>query len=134
MDRKNVWIVAGAILLGTALLSLSQASAQRNFRTEPGSAESRPARYQVVNVTESEIIIMDVTTGDLYSAKSRDVKPYEARPQSGHFERPDRFGFKEKDGVFQDKKGGFPGKDKGKQIEPPLTDKGFKERAFKEKE
>ncbi len=128
MDQKNVWIVAGAILLGTVLLSLSQALAQRNFRTEPGSAEGRPARYQVVNVTESEIIIMDVNTGDLYSAKPRDVKPYEARPQQGHFERPDRFGFKEKDRGFQDKNGGFHGQEKVKEIEPPLIDKGFRKK------
>lgn len=80
MDRKNVWIVAGAILLGMFLISVSFSVAQRDFRTEPRSPESGSARYQVVNVTEGEVIIMDVTTGDLYSAKPRDVKPYDARP------------------------------------------------------
>ncbi len=113
MDRKSVWIVAGAILLGTVLLSLSQAVAQRNFRTEPGPADSRPARYQVVNVTESEIIIMDVTSGDLYAAKPRDVKPYEARPQPARSRDQDRFEFK-------DKADFGPPKDKGK----PFFDKG----------
>ena len=81
MDRKNTWIVAGAILLGTMLLSVSLGVAQRDFRTEPRSGDSGPARYQVVNVTEGEIIIMDVATGDLYSAKPHDVKPYDARPR-----------------------------------------------------
>jgi hypothetical protein len=114
MDRKSVWIVAGAILLGTVLLSLSQAVAQRNFRTEPGPADGRPARYQVVNVTESEIIIMDVTSGDLYAAKPRDVKPYEARPQPARFRDQDRFEFKDK-ADFRP-----PPKDKDK----PFFDKG----------
>ena len=113
MDRKSVWIVAGAILLGTLLLSLSQAFAQRNFRTEPGSSEGRAPRYQVVTVTEGEIIIMDVTTGDLYSAKPRDVKPYEARPRPDRFGRQDRFEFKEKGGPFKpDSKDAFPLKEK----------------------
>jgi hypothetical protein len=118
MDRKSVWIVAGAILLGTLLLSLSQAIAQRNFRTEPGSPESRPARYQVVNVTEGEIIIMDVTTGDLYSAKPRDVKPYDARPRPGLQKDRDRIEFKDKadfkDATFKDK-GAF---EEGGRFEP----------------
>ena len=80
MDRKNTWIVAGAILLGTLFLSVSLGVAQRDFRTEPRDAE--PPHYQVVNVAQGEIIIMDVTTGDLYSAKPQDVKPYNARPQT----------------------------------------------------
>jgi hypothetical protein len=81
MDRKNTWIVAGAILLGTMLLSVSLGVAQRDFRTEPRSANPGPPHYQVVNVAQGEIIIMDVTTGDLYSAKPQDVKPYNARPR-----------------------------------------------------
>jgi hypothetical protein len=123
MDRKSVWIVAGAILVGTLLLSLSQAFAQRNFRTESGSSESRAPRYQVVNVTEGEIIIMDVNSGDLYSAKPRDVKPYEARPQPDHFGRSERFEFKDK----PDRKDGFPRKDKVSprfdKSGPPFGDK-----------
>lgn len=81
MDHKNVWIVAGAILLGMLLMSVSLAVAQRDFRTEPRTTETGAPHYQVVNVTEGEIIIMDVTTGDLYSAKPRDVKPYDGRPR-----------------------------------------------------
>src|SRR5437879_13790965 len=83
MDRRNTWIVAGAILLGTMLLSVSLGVAERDFRTEPRSGDSGPAHYQVVNIAQGEIIIMDVTTGDLYSAKPQDVKPYNARPRSG---------------------------------------------------
>src|SRR5262249_43561892 len=63
--------------------SVSLSVAQRDFRTDPRPQESEPAHYQVVNVTQGEIIIMDVTTGDLYSAKPRDVKPYDARPRVG---------------------------------------------------
>ena len=42
-------------------------------------------RYQVVTVNESEIILLDTTSGDLYSAKPSDVKPYSARPRPGTF-------------------------------------------------
>src|SRR5437870_866974 len=97
MDRKNTWIVAGAILLGTTLLGVSLAVAQRDFRTEPRWSETEPpAYYQVVNVTDGEIIIMDVTTGDLYSAKPRDVKPYEARPRPAVHRDRARIEFKDK--------------------------------------
>src|SRR6266851_4667420 len=130
MDRKSVWIVAGAILLGTVLLSLSQAVAQRNFRTEPGPADGRPARYQVVNVTENEIIIMDVTSGDLYAAKPRDVKPYEARPQQARFRDQDRFEFKDKADFGPPKDKGKHFFDKGGPFEGPVKDK----RQFEDKD
>src|SRR5207253_2075122 len=106
MDRKNVWILVGAILLGMFLIGASLAVAQRDFRTEPRSTEAGPARYQVVNVTEGEIIIMDVTTGDLYSAKPRDVKPYDARPRPTASQERMHIDFKDK--------GDFRGKDKAK--------------------
>jgi hypothetical protein len=100
MDRKGTWIVAGAILLGTMFLSVSLGLAQRDFRTEP--KDPGPGHYQVVNVAQGEIIIMDVTTGDLYSAKPQDVKPYNARPRSADR----RFESKDKDSRprFEDKK------------------------------
>jgi len=69
-----------------------------------------------VNVTEGEIIIMDVTTGDLYSAKPRDVKPYEARPRAAAVKDKERFEFKDKDGVKDKDK--FDFKDKA-----PFKDK-----------
>lgn len=81
MNQKNAWIVAGAILVGTIIFSMSNAFAQRDFRTEPRTSDGAAHRYQVVNVTEGEIIIMDVTTGGLYSAKPHDVKPYDTRPR-----------------------------------------------------
>jgi hypothetical protein len=111
MDRRNIWMVAGSMLLGMMLLSLAQAFAQRNFRTEPGSRESGTAHYQVVNVTEGEIIIMDTTTGDLYSAKPRDVKPYETRLRPTQSREPLRPEFKDKDGFrkkAEDFKDRFP--------------------------
>jgi hypothetical protein len=101
MDRRSTWIVAGAILLGTTLLGVSLAVAQRDFRTETRWADTGPVRYQVVNVTDGEIIIMDVTTGDLYSAKPRDVKPYDARPRAGQQRDRPRIEFKDK-GDFKD--------------------------------
>ena len=82
MDRKGVWIIAGTILLGLLAIAGAQALAQRDFRTEPRPPSAEPSRYTVVNVTDGEIIIMDTTTGDLYSAKPRDVKPYDARPSA----------------------------------------------------
>jgi hypothetical protein len=117
MDRKGVWIVAAAIVVGATTFGLSQAIAQRDFRTEARPADGNFARYVVANVTEGEIIIMDVTTGDLYSAKPRDVKPYEARPRgsAGRFpqvdERKDGF----RDEPFKDKGKGF----KDEAVPPP---------------
>ncbi len=96
MNRKNIWLVAGSLFLGMLLMGVSLALAQRDFRTEPRSTEGGPAHYQVVNVTEGEIIIMDVTTGDLYSAKPRDVKPYDARPRLVASRERGRIEFKDK--------------------------------------
>ncbi|GEM_PF-7086943 len=81
MNQKNAWIVASAILTGTIIFSMSNAFAQRDFRTEPRPTDGAAHCYQVVNVTDGEIIIMDVTTGGLYSAKPHDVKPYDSRPR-----------------------------------------------------
>jgi hypothetical protein len=78
MDRKNVLALGVAFALGAAAVGLSQALAQRDFRTEP---RHESARYQVVNVTDGEIILLDTTSGDLYSAKPRDVRPYSERPR-----------------------------------------------------
>jgi len=124
MDRKNVWIVAGAILLGMLLLSVSLAVAQRDFRTEPRPMDGPPAHYQVVNVTEGEIIIMDVTTGDLYSAKARDVKPYEARPRPAASKERSRIEFKDKEDFMRKDKAGMR----------PFRDPNFKDGSFKEKQ
>ncbi len=124
MDRKNVWIVAGAILLGMFLISVSFSIAKRDFRTETRSPESGPARYQVVNVTEGEIIIMDVTTGDLYSAKPRDVKPYDARPHHSASKDRARIEIKDKEGFGKKDKAG-PMFERAKE---PFRDPNFKDK------
>jgi hypothetical protein len=121
MNKKWIWTIAAVILLGSAILSFSQALAGRNFHSEKaasllGSDESLPGRgpndklaslvepplpsppsdgrlpvlgmgngssyYQVVTVSDTEIVIMDVTTGDLYSAKrAKDVKSFNDQPR-----------------------------------------------------
>jgi hypothetical protein len=120
MDRKGVWIVAAAIIVGATTFGLSQAIAQRDFRTEPRPADGRFARYVVANVTEGEIIIMDVTTGELYSAKPRDVKPYDARPRGGAGRFPQA----------DERKDGFLSKDKAdiKKEEPIPPPEPFKDK------
>jgi hypothetical protein len=83
MDRKGVIAIAASILAASIIIGLSQAWAQHGFRSDSRPEGPWP-RYVVVNVTEAEVIIMDAATGDLYSAKPTDVKPYATRP------RPDR--------------------------------------------
>ena len=106
MDRKGIWIIAAAVLLGLVIFGISQAVAQRDFRTVGRPMDGHFPRYQVVNVNEAEIIIMDVTTGDLYSAKAKDVKPYSTRPRGfgGDGESKKDWGDgKDKDRFFKDK-------------------------------
>jgi hypothetical protein len=85
MDRKGTWIIAGAILLGMVLVAATQVVNAPRDTPAPAAATqpADPPRYQVVKVTDSEFIIMDVITGDLYSAKLKDLKPYDARPGVG---------------------------------------------------
>jgi hypothetical protein len=127
MDRKNVWTVAGAILLGLLIMSVSLAVAQRDFRTEPRTTEGAPAHYQVVNVTEGEIIIMDVTSGDLYSAKPQDVKPYDARPRPPGSKERSRVEFKDKRDMG--KKGNAPNILEFEKRKAGDGDPNFKEKA-----
>jgi hypothetical protein len=112
--------------VGATTFGLSQAIAQRDFRTEPRPADGTFARYVVANVTEGEIIIMDVTTGDLYSAKPRDVKPYEARPRgsAGRFPQVEERKVEERKDGFKDE----PSKEKAKSfkdegVPPPALHK-----------
>jgi hypothetical protein len=79
MGRKWVWLI-GATVLGLLLFVLSNVSAQREFRSEQRIAEGGNGKYQVVQVTENEIIVMDTSTGDLYAAGPKDIKPYSSRP------------------------------------------------------
>jgi hypothetical protein len=101
MNRRGIWIIAALVVLGAFVFGLSQAANTGNFRTVPrplASSDAGFARYQVVTVNESEIILLDVTTGDLYSAKPGDVKPYNTRPRPsdpGHTTDKDRADFKD---------------------------------------
>jgi hypothetical protein len=117
MNRKGPWIVLGALLLALLVFGLTQVVAQRNFRTGASASPGAPfARYQVVTVNEKEVIIMDVTTGDLYSAKPSDVKPYSTRPGPARFgsgfatekdkgyEKEDKKGYYKDDKKSEDKK------------------------------
>lgn len=83
MTRTHVWLLIAGAVLGVTGLCLTQALARRDFVIPPAAAKAAVpgARYQVVTVNETEIILLDVITGDLYSAKARDVKPYSARPR-----------------------------------------------------
>jgi hypothetical protein len=115
MNRKGIWIAGGALVLAVLIFGLSGALAQRDFRTSPRTGGDAPfARYQVVSVNESEVILMDVTTGDLYSAKPRDVKPYSSRPRPGtfHTDKDKAPAFFDKDGGDKDRKYDFKEKDK----------------------
>jgi hypothetical protein len=102
MNRKGLWIVAASVVLAALIFGLSHAFAQRDFRT---SGDRPFARYQVVNVNESEVIIMDVTNGDLYSAKAKDVKPYATRPRPAAF----------RTGLPSDKEKAYYSKEKDKE-------------------
>jgi hypothetical protein len=75
MDRKGVWIIAGAILGGFLALGISQLYAQRMGSVPEGT----PGRYTVVRANGDIIILLDTATGDLYNAVPSDIKPYSAR-------------------------------------------------------
>ena len=85
MDRKSVFVIAAAILAASVIIGLSPTWAQDGFRTDHLAADGTVGRYVVVSVTDAEVIIMDTASGDLYSAKPKDVKPYEARPRPRSF-------------------------------------------------
>jgi hypothetical protein len=121
MNRRGIWIACAAFVLGAVVFGLSQALAQREFRTSPRFAAlgAPVVRYQVVTVNESEVIIMDMTTGDLYSARPRDVKPYEARPRPAG---ANGFGGDKEKGKDADKDG-FKDADKGKDTKFDFKDK-----------
>jgi hypothetical protein len=115
MDRKNAWIVAGALVVGFFVLGLTQLFAQRFAHDERTTPSGAVGRYQVVRASAEVITLLDTVTGDLYNAVPTDLKPYNTRP------RGDRgapaWGAKEK------------GYDKEK---PAYTDKdGGKDRNFK---
>ncbi len=120
MDRKNVFILGGAILVGFLVLGLTQALAQR-YSPGPGGPVGR---FQVVRANADVIVLLDTTTGDLYSALPRDIQPYHARfrdnggydkkepryekkdPKDFDFRKEEKKAFKEK-GEIKEKQGDF---------------------------
>jgi hypothetical protein len=82
MDRKNVWILAGAIVLGFLAFGLTQLSAQR-FPGDGRGGEGMVGRYQVVRSSPEVILLLDTVTGELYSAGREDIRPSSARNRGG---------------------------------------------------
>lgn len=80
MDRKSALIVAGSVVVGFLVLGLTQVWAQRFPPDERGARGA--GRYQVVRANADVIVLLDTTTGDLYSALPRDIQPYNARFRS----------------------------------------------------
>jgi hypothetical protein len=79
MDRKSAWLIAGMILGGFLILSLSNVLAQR-FVPQSGNRDGEVGRFVVVRSSADLIILLDTTNGDLYNAVPSDIKPYAARP------------------------------------------------------
>jgi hypothetical protein len=106
MDRKNTWILAGAIVVGFLAFGLTQLSAQR-FPGDGRGGESMVGRYQVVRSSPDVILLLDTVTGDLYSASREDILPSSARQRGGRgFESDTRQdGFRK---GFSKDKGDFP--------------------------
>ena len=80
MFHKKVWLTAGAILLGLAIVGISYVYAQPPFRPEPRPNDQGIGRFQVVQVVEREIILLDTVTGELYVAGPKDIKPFSTKP------------------------------------------------------
>lgn len=118
MDRKNVCILAGAIVLGFLVLGLTQSSAQR-FPGDGRGGEGMVGRYQVVRSSPEIILLLDTVSGELYSAGRDDIRPASARNREGRtFERRPPEDFEKRKIDFEDKGKFFD--DKGR----------FKEKAF----
>jgi hypothetical protein len=143
MDRKNIWILGGAIVLGFLVFGLSQLWAQQRFPGD-GRGESMVGRYQVVRSSPEVILLLDTVTGELYSAGQDDIRPSRARPRAGENRDPglhkDKGDFRERvpEPAFKDKekvdfrKDDF--KDKGDFRREEFKDKGdFKGEEFKDK-
>ena len=79
MDRKNTWILGGAIVLGFLVFGLTQVGAQR-FPGDGrvGGGENMVGRYQVVRSSPEAVLLLDTVTGELYSASRDDIRPTSA--------------------------------------------------------
>src|SRR5262245_56975052 len=129
MDRKNTWILGGAIVLGFLVFGLSQLWAQR-FPGDGRAGEGMVGRYQVVRSSPETILLLDTVTGELYSAGREDIQPNSARRRGGDIGAPDnrfreRGDFKAKDGRprFQDKGDFKRGAFKDKAADGPFDTK-----------
>jgi hypothetical protein len=83
MDRKNTWILGGAIVLGLLIFGLTQVGAQRFPGDGRGGGDNMVGRYQVVRSSPEVILLLDTVTGELYSAGQDDIRPSRARPRAG---------------------------------------------------
>jgi hypothetical protein len=132
MDRKNTWILGGAIVLGFLVFGLSQSWAQR-FPGDgrAGGGENMVGRYQVVRSSPEVILLLDTVTGELYSAGQDDIRPSRARPRAGE-SRDNDFRFKDK-GDFEERIPSPAFKEKAGFKDTPFRDKADFRRDFKEK-
>jgi hypothetical protein len=83
MDRRNTWIVGGALMLGLLLFGLSQLWAQRYQADGRGTSAGIIGRYQVVRSSVDGVLLLDTVTGELYSASKQDIQPTSARHRGG---------------------------------------------------
>jgi hypothetical protein len=92
MDRKNIWILGGAIVLGFLAFGLSQSWAQR-FPGDGrvGGGENMVGRFQVVRSSTEAVLLLDTVTGELYSAGRDDIRPTSARVRGGDMGGGGRF-------------------------------------------
>jgi hypothetical protein len=126
MDRKNIWILGGAIVLGFLVFGLSQSWAQRFPGDGRGGADNMVGRYQVVRSSPDVILLLDTVTGELYSASQDDIRPSRARPRAGETREPD-FRFKDK-GDFKERIPSPAFQDKAKASDKADFRRGFKEK------
>jgi len=124
MERRNTWILGGAILIGFSVFGLSHLWAQRFPGDGRGGSEGMVGRYQVVRSSPEAVLLLDTATGELYSAGREDIRPTSARRRGGEVTGP-----------------GDPFKDKGefkeRIPEPRFTDKAkvdFKKEETKDRE
>ena len=122
MDRRNTWILGGAIVLGFLVFGLSQLWAQRFPGDGRGGGEGMAGRYQVVRSSPEAILLLDTVTGELYSAGREDIRPTSARNRGREVGGPD---VRPKDGRDFKEKG----------PDPRAIDKAdFKQGDFKDKD
>jgi hypothetical protein len=77
-----LWITLALLLAGLTVFGLSNLGAQRPpLPGMGGFGFPEVGRYQAVRATDDSIILIDTTTGELYRATPRDIKPFSERPK-----------------------------------------------------